>query len=202
MKHAVMLLTGRAFCSRATAHLLSEILPDARVAPFPVVPKAVRALGNVEFDLIALPPLIVAEEGTAAIKPLRQAAPQTPILAFVCREAVPATPSLVAAGASGVVLVTEPESLLTDAVKATLRGETFVSEAGRRLLAPTVEDGAPHLTARQRQTLDLLKAGLSNRDIAQHLNLSESTVKAHVSAILRHYGMHRRTELLAHLGHD
>jgi DNA-binding NarL/FixJ family response regulator len=52
------------------------------------------------------------------------------------------------------------------------------------------------LTTRQSQILDLIShRGLSNKKIAQHLKISESTVKVHMSAILKAYGVRNRTQL-------
>lgn len=52
------------------------------------------------------------------------------------------------------------------------------------------------LTARQTQVLNLVcNRGLSNKKIAQVLKISESTVKVHMSAILKEYGVRNRTQL-------
>jgi DNA-binding NarL/FixJ family response regulator len=52
------------------------------------------------------------------------------------------------------------------------------------------------LTERQAQVLALLARGLSNREIAAHLELSEGTVKIHVTAILKALGVASRTQAL------
>jgi DNA-binding NarL/FixJ family response regulator len=53
------------------------------------------------------------------------------------------------------------------------------------------------VTPRQSQIVDLiLERGLSNKKIAQALNITESTVKIHVSAILKAYGVRTRTQLV------
>ncbi|WP_150292005.1 helix-turn-helix transcriptional regulator [Sphingobium estronivorans] len=55
------------------------------------------------------------------------------------------------------------------------------------------------LTKRQRDVLRLLAQGASNKDIAQKLNISESTVKVHVRAIMAVNGASNRTQIVAHL---
>jgi LuxR family transcriptional regulator, regulator of acetate metabolism len=69
--------------------------------------------------------------------------------------------------------------------------------AGRRvedMAAPAV---AVHLTPRERDVLELLADGASNRQIAQRLTLAESTVKGYVSALLEKFGAASRLELVA-----
>jgi LuxR family transcriptional regulator, regulator of acetate metabolism len=56
---------------------------------------------------------------------------------------------------------------------------------------------APHLTPREREVLDLLVAGASNRDIAQRLVLAESTAKGHVAALLEKFDARSRLQLVA-----
>lgn len=55
---------------------------------------------------------------------------------------------------------------------------------------------APVLTERQRHVLDALMAGLSNKQIARELDISEYTVKEHVTAILASFGVRNRLELV------
>ena len=53
-----------------------------------------------------------------------------------------------------------------------------------------------HLTPRQRQILDIIVTrGVSNKNIARMLHISESTVKLHMSSILKKFGLRNRTQL-------
>lgn len=58
---------------------------------------------------------------------------------------------------------------------------------------------SPRLTERQEQVLEYLKVGLSNKQISYHMNLSESTVKSHMSVLLRKYDVPTRTKLISKL---
>ena len=87
-----------------------------------------------------------------------------------------------------------------DALNVLLMGATHWPEAYivpkvKSSTRATVEYGI-RLTGRQREILALVaNRGLSNKKIAQILNISESTVKVHISSILKAYGVRNRTQL-------
>jgi DNA-binding NarL/FixJ family response regulator len=69
--------------------------------------------------------------------------------------------------------------------------ELMQSKKVTKLVRPNI-----HLTARQQQVMDLVcHRGLPNKTIANMLKITESTVKIHVSAILKEYGVRNRTQL-------
>ncbi|MET1042856.1 MAG: LuxR C-terminal-related transcriptional regulator [Microbacteriaceae bacterium] len=71
----------------------------------------------------------------------------------------------------------------------------FSSRAGLALTdAPRATSGVPELTAQERQVLDLIAQGLSNRQTGERLFISAKTASVHVSAILRKLGPTSRTE--------
>ena len=89
----------------------------------------------------------------------------------------------------------DPLSRLKLALEALRRGEIWAS---RELLTRTLGTlAAPQLTEREREVLQLLAGGLSNRAIAGELGISERTVKAHVSNLFDKHGVRNRTELVS-----
>jgi DNA-binding NarL/FixJ family response regulator len=67
---------------------------------------------------------------------------------------------------------------------------------GQPAQAKIQRSGLVTLTVRQQEVMDLIcRRGLSNKQIAKTLNLSESTVKIHVSAVMRAHGVRNRTQL-------
>ncbi len=117
------------------------------------------------------------------------------------------------AGASGYVLKDVRSGALVEAIRAVAAGRTVQSSTSLQRAAtaaapcthatdaPTVD-----LTYRERQVLDLIADGLTNRQIGEHLGLAEKTVKNYVSALLAKLGMERRTQAAVygaeHRDHD
>jgi DNA-binding NarL/FixJ family response regulator len=85
------------------------------------------------------------------------------------------------------------------AIRNLLVGKTHIPKKVLQKVKPvkkTVEKDGIRLTARQEQVLKLIcNRGLSNKAIASILKISESTVKLHISAILKEYGVRNRTQL-------
>src|SRR5205814_4411752 len=96
-------------------------------------------------------------------------------------------------------------SELQAAVAAAAQGMTVLPLAlSRRLLNPrpalhTLEDGPPNepLTAREHEVLELISQGLSNKLIARRLQISEHTVKFHISSISSKLGASSRTDAVS-----
>lgn len=78
-----------------------------------------------------------------------------------------------------------PRNVLSGLVESMLAGAT-----------PPLPQSPESLTRREREVLDGLLANLSNKEIAQRLNLSERTVKFHVSNLLGKFGVRRRADLI------
>jgi DNA-binding NarL/FixJ family response regulator len=105
-------------------------------------------------------------------------------------------------GASGYLLKDTPRETLVSAIQGTVAGKTYVdpSVAGKlfnkisRGSAPTDTSIVNSLSDREREVLRLLASGMSNSDIAQHLYLSEGTVRNYVSSILTKLGVSDRTQ--------
>ncbi len=104
------------------------------------------------------------------------------------------------AGASGYVLKQVRGGELIDAIRRVARGEHLLDPAvtGRvmkRLSSPSPDDARlASLTAREREVLELIGQGLTNRQIGERMYLAEKTVKNYVSGLLAKMGMERRTE--------
>jgi len=109
------------------------------------------------------------------------------------------------AGARGYLLKESAEADLIAAVRAVIGGKSFFSPAVSRLLVEDyvrqlqdrdIEDSYELLTTREREILQLVAEGKSNKDVANLLNLSVYTVETHRSNIMEKLNLHGMPELI------
>jgi DNA-binding NarL/FixJ family response regulator len=100
------------------------------------------------------------------------------------------------AGAIGYLLKdAEPDAVL-DGIRAAARGESpLAPKAARALVAErTARASVPDLSEREQEVLALVGEGLPNKLIARRLDISEKTVKAHLTRVFRELGVDDRTQ--------
>jgi DNA-binding NarL/FixJ family response regulator len=139
--------------------------------------------------------------GESAISSLRRAFPKTRILVLARRSGDDLVERLLRAGASGVVGKQEEFETLVQAIHAVAGGEFWANRrsAARALErltnglgpGPTLEG----LTAREQEVADRVALGLQNKEIARQLDITEATVKSHLTAIFRRLGITGRVSL-------
>jgi DNA-binding NarL/FixJ family response regulator len=95
------------------------------------------------------------------------------------------------AGASAYIIKGMPHEALIDALHRAHAGGRFLPSPVSRALASRTPDS--DLSSREREVLQLLARGESNKEIALHLGITESTVKCHVSVILMRLQVADRT---------
>lgn len=139
-------------------------------------------------------------DGVAAIPHLLDASPTTGILVFSAYDTDERVFGAIRAGAKGYLLKGASGDEIVAAVHAIHAGESYLEP---RIAAKLVaEVSAPHrfaglLTERQRAVLRLIAAGLSNKQIARSLAISERTVKFHVTSILSKLQAENRAQAVA-----
>jgi NarL family two-component system response regulator LiaR len=106
--------------------------------------------------------------------------------------------SAIEAGALGYLLKDSSPQDLVRAIREVHRGESALHpKVAQRLVSQLREPEEPareELTERERKVLELIAKGLSNREIARELSISEPTVRTHVSNILRKLHLKSRTQ--------
>ncbi len=103
------------------------------------------------------------------------------------------------AGAAGYVMKQVRTADLIDAVRRVAAGESLLDPTATAKVLARLRSGEQHseldeLTDRERQILELIAQGLTNREIGERLFLAEKTVKNYVSGLLAKLGLERRTQ--------
>ncbi len=172
------------------------------VAEAPDGERVLELLGEIEFDLLLLDLRMPGMGGVEACRRVRESDKQLPVLVLTSFDDDEELFGVLAAGASGYILKdTRPEQLV-QAVRTAAEGQAvFDSGVAARVIAGQRQ--APRepdvrfqglLSERELEVLGLMAQGLSNKEIGRKLWIGETTVKTHVSRILRKLGQSDRTQ--------
>jgi DNA-binding NarL/FixJ family response regulator len=150
-------------------------------------------------DVVLMDLVMEPMDGIATTRELRARHPHIEVVAltsFVEEERVDAA---LEAGAAGYLLKDAEADEVAAAIRAAHRGEVHLDPAVARRLAARLRaapppDPAADLTEREREILCLVARGLSNREIAAELVISERTARTHVSNVLAKLGLASRTQ--------
>jgi two-component system response regulator DevR len=163
-----------------------------------------ETLGRVDAtrpDVVVLDVRLPDGSGIDLCRAIRSAHPDLPCLMLTAYDDDEASVSAVLAGAAGYVLKDIRGQNLVAAIRRVAAGGSLISaavnervRAGLAKPASSGADDAPDLTLRERQVLELIADGLTNRQIGDSLGLAEKTVKNYVSELLAKLGMERRTQ--------
>jgi two-component system, NarL family, response regulator LiaR len=136
-------------------------------------------------------------DGISATAAIRRDLPETEVVALTSVLEDNSVLEAVRAGAIGYLLKDTEANELRRAIKAAAAGQVQMSpEVATRLLREvrTPEKSREALTARESSVLKMLGEGKSNKEISQAFNISEQTVKTHVSHVLEKLGVTSRTQ--------
>ena len=141
-------------------------------------------------------------DGLAGVRQVADAAPAVPVVVVSAHSGDTFADGLAAAGAAGLIPKSVSEPVIAAAIRQVLAGGRYFPAALLAEIAGTAEpDGAPmpaldSLTRREREVLDQLATGLSNKEIARRLGCSDATVKVHVKVILKKLGVSSRAVVI------
>lgn len=162
---------------------------------------------NDDLDLILLDLNMPGMHGLNGLISLRNEAPTIPVVIVSAEEDKQVVLQAITYGAVGFITKSSPRAQMTEAIQQILNGNVYLpsdiirtgKETQRRhrheenLISPELLNS---LTRRQLLVLERMSKGESNKQIAYNLNIAETTVKAHVSAILRKLGVHNRVQAI------
>ena len=134
--------------------------------------------------------------GLAALRRLREAAPDTAIVVTTMRDDPFFARDAIAAGASGYVLKEHSDEDLPEAIRRVARGESFVTPAMAAELSTYAHERTDPLSERELDVLRLIALGHTNPETAGLLGISSRTVETHRARIHRKLGLATRAELV------
>jgi DNA-binding NarL/FixJ family response regulator len=165
--------------------------------------QALVAVAEHDPDVVLMDLVLPEVDGVEAIRRIASERPDIRVIALTSFLDDDKLFPAVRAGAAGYLLKDVEPAELVKAIRTVHAGEGLVHPAvAARLMEEVAAAGGREardsLTARERQVVDLIARGLSNKRIALELGISEKTVKTHVSSILGKLGLTDRTQVALH----
>lgn len=167
--------------------------------------EAVTLVGAHEPDIVTLD-LSMPGDVFAAIRSIVENSPRTRVLIFTAYADVDLALRALDAGAHGFVLKGRPSEELFDAIDTVSKGGLYISpDFSPKLLSglrnrSRRENGATRLSPREQQLVDCLFEGMSNKEIARALELTEKTVKHYMTNLMNKLKVKSRLEVVLAAG--
>ena len=195
------------YCEALRA-VVPQACPEAEIREAASQAEVLAAVtSDAAFDLVLLDLNLPGASGVSCLAALRRVAPLTPVVVISAVDDARTMQEAILGGANAYVPKSAPRQVLINAIRAILSGGTYmpaeVVAALRESHSQSRDEqatGRDELTLRQRRVLELLSQGMSNKQIARTLAISEITVKAHVSSIFRKLGVTNRVQAVIEAG--
>lgn len=162
--------------------------------------EAVELAKRLRPDVVVLDLSMPELNGLEAVRQICRLTPRPAVVVFSMHDAEQLVRDVLQAGALGYVLKSETAQHLLAAVESVQAGKPYFAGP----VARTVLDGflkaekvsEPSLTPREREIIQLVAEGQSNKDVAQRLGISVKTVETHRAALMRKLGLRDVTDLV------
>lgn len=195
----------------AITNVIETGLPDASTLETEDLETALSlAQTHDDLDLILLDLNMPGMHGLNGLISLRNEAPTIPVVIVSAEDDKQIVLQAITCGAVGFISKSSPRAQMTEALEQILQGNVYLpsdiirkpdQDSGRRNRRASEQHQVDpellsSLTRRQLLVLERMAKGESNKQIAYNLHIAETTVKAHVSAILRKLGVHNRVQAI------
>jgi DNA-binding NarL/FixJ family response regulator len=178
----------------------------ASVPKIQVVGQATDGLAAIQACLELKPDVVLLDidmpglNGVSVTRKLTSEIPDTRILIFTSHHDSATVRQALEAGARGIIEKTGPVDALLQAIEAVAEGRSYfgskITEVLQRsMLEPNAADPADNLTSREREILQLVAEGYSNKELCTRLGISLRTVENHRHNLMRKLGAHNSADL-------
>ena len=165
---------------------------------------AVTFLHKSPVDIAIVDIILEGRSGIDLIKQIRASKFDFPILVLTIHDEVTYAQRVLAAGAQGYLVKSEPPGLIIDALRRLLTGEFFISRSMASKIFARIGDpggidsGVANLSDRELEVLEAVGRGLGTRHIADSLSLSVSTIETYKHRLKIKLGLNSAPELAAY----
>ncbi|MDO6839310.1 response regulator transcription factor [Paraglaciecola chathamensis] len=155
---------------------------------------------NPDIDLILLDLHMPGCENFYGLIRVTQDYPEIPVAVVSASDSIDIVSYVMSFGAKGFVPKSSPTPMIAEALRSIMNGEVWLTDDLKAQIAEIDSDEInlaqkiAELTPKQFQVLKLIHDGLLNKQIAHELNVTEATVKAHISAVFRKLEVNTRTQ--------
>jgi DNA-binding NarL/FixJ family response regulator len=204
---AVLIVDDHPLFREGLKQVLQGLAEDTEVIAESNATSALEAAKSLDLDLVLLDLSMPGMDGFTAVERFGKAAPGVPVVIISGHEEESEVRRALSLGALGYIPKSTPPNILLDALRLVLGGGVYVppvllravqSQPLERPVREANGFAAPasseQLTERQVEVLRLLAQGQSNKVIARELDLSDKTVKGHITSIFRALGVVNRTQ--------
>lgn len=167
--------------------------------------EAVKLAEELQPDVAVLDVTMPELNGIEAARQILKLCPKTKVLVFTVHDAEQVVVEIFRSGAHGYVLKSDAGRQLLKAIECVLGGKHYFSPQISEVIFGSMKNGdLPHAakkdedkpTSRERELIQLLAEGLSNKEAAGKLGISVKTVETHRAAVMRKLGLHSIGELV------
>jgi len=201
-RHSIIAIDDHPLFRKGVADLLEmddsmELVGEASNGP-----DGLRLAARLRPELILLDINMKGMNGIETLQAIKREDPDARVVMLTVSDNEEDVIAALRLGADGYLLKDmEPEEIL-QSLRGAVEGKLVISESLTRLLAQALRDEgkrldpreAVALTTREREILEQIACGLSNKLIAKELQISEGTVKVHVKNLLKKLHLHSRVE--------
>jgi DNA-binding NarL/FixJ family response regulator len=197
----VLIVDDHTLFRESLSRLLEADTECEIVAACASVYEALQIIAKQTVDLVLLDYDLGEQPGTEFISESRRSGFAGPILIVTGGISDAVMLRALESGASGVFLKSSPLAELIQAIARVMQHETWIDPGlVKALIATARQLGAEtrqnSLSARERRVLQCIFEGLSNKEIGQHLNISEGSVKASLQLLFARSGVRTRSQLV------